>query len=50
MTFGAASARRVAVLGNRGSGLAPDEALYPVTDLIPNAAYLLDAAATRAAG
>jgi hypothetical protein len=50
MTFGGASARRSALLANGGAGSAPEEALFPVNDLIPNAAYLLDAAATKAAG
>lgn len=40
MSFGAASARRVAVLGGGGQGLAPTESLYPVVDLIPGDAFL----------
>ena len=40
MSFGAASARRVAVLGSGGTGLAPTESLYPLDDLIPGDAFL----------
>lgn len=40
MSFGAASARRLAVLGDGGQGLAPTEPLFPVRDLIPAQAYL----------
>lgn len=40
--FASASARRIGVLGNGGQGQAPTEALYPLADLIPNAAYLLN--------
>lgn len=40
MSFGAASARRVAVLGGGGRGMAPTESLYPVVDLIPGEAFL----------
>lgn len=41
MTFASASARRVAVLGDNGDGAGPDEALYPLRDLIPSDAYVL---------
>ncbi len=40
MSYGAASARRLAVLGDGGQGLAPTEPLFPVRDLIPAQAYL----------
>ncbi len=40
MTFGAASARRATVLGNGGNGVNPTDALYPLTDLISNDAYV----------
>lgn len=41
MTFGSASARRVTVLANGGEGAIPTDALYPLTDLISNDAYVL---------
>lgn len=40
MSYGAASARRLAVLGDGGQGEAPDQALFPLVDLIPGEAYL----------
>lgn len=40
MSFGAASARRLAVLGDGGEGQAPTAALFPLVDLIPGEAYL----------
>lgn len=48
MTFGSASARRVAVLDNGGEGAAPEDALYPLRDLIPNDAY--ESASPKKAG
>jgi len=41
MAFGAASARRVSVLGDGGTGVAPTVALYPLVDLMPTDAYLV---------
>lgn len=53
MTFGAASARRAALLGNGGQGTVADSGLYPLADLIPNKAFVLSpeqqAAADKAA-
>ena len=46
MTAGGASARRAAVLGNGGTGKAPTTALFPVSDLIPSAALLVEETAT----
>lgn len=43
MSHGAAAARRAALFGNGGAGLAPDTALYPLTDLISTDAYLTTA-------
>lgn len=40
MAFGGASARRVSLLGNGGSGELPTGAVYPSSDLIPTAAFL----------
>lgn len=40
MSYGAASARRLAVLGDPEQGQAPTEALFPLDDLIPGEAYL----------
>lgn len=40
MTYGAACARRVAVLGNGGKGEMPLTAKFPTDDLIPGSAYL----------
>lgn len=40
MTFGAAGARRVAVLGGTPARGAPAEALYPLADLIPSSAFV----------
>ncbi|MEZ5180251.1 MAG: hypothetical protein R2746_18735, partial [Acidimicrobiales bacterium] len=40
MAFGAASARRVTVLDNAGQGSVPTSAFYPLTDLMPNDAFL----------
>lgn len=41
MAFGAASARRAAVLGQGGEGVIPDSERFPLTDLMPAAAYLV---------
>jgi len=41
MTLGSASARRVTVLANQGQGGRPEEAFYPLSDLISNDAYVL---------
>lgn len=41
MTFGSAAARRASVLGNSGNGVNPTAALFPLTDLISNDAYVL---------
>lgn len=49
MTYGAASARRAALLGNGGQGSVVDEALYPLRDLISNKAYVLSPEETKAA-
>ncbi|HWJ62548.1 MAG TPA: hypothetical protein VNS19_11315 [Acidimicrobiales bacterium] len=38
--FAEAAARRNAVMGNGGEGAAPQAALYPLQDLIPNEAYV----------
>lgn len=46
MAFGAASARRVTVLDNAGEGSVPTSALYPLTDLMPNDAFLSPDAST----
>ncbi|MEO6988259.1 MAG: hypothetical protein ABI239_06390 [Aquihabitans sp.] len=40
MTYGAACARRVTVLGHGGEGEMPKTARFPTDDLIPGAAYL----------
>jgi hypothetical protein len=40
MAFGAAAARRVTVLDNAGQGSMPQSALFPLTDLMPNDAFL----------
>jgi hypothetical protein len=40
MSYGAASARRLAVLGGGGQGEAPTEPMFPLRDLIPGEAYL----------
>ncbi len=38
--FAEAAARRNALLADGGKGVAPDSALYPLQDLIPNEAYV----------
>jgi len=38
--FAEAAARREALLADGGNGVAPDSALYPLQDLIPNEAYV----------
>ncbi len=38
--FAEAAARRNAVMANGGDGAAPESALYPLQDLIPNEAYV----------
>ena len=40
MAYGAAAARRVTVLDNAGQGSVPTSAFYPLTDLMPNDAFL----------
>lgn len=40
LSYAAACARRVAVLGRGGQGEAPRSARFPMTDLIPGSAYL----------
>lgn len=49
MEHGAAAARRAAVLANGGTGLTPTAALYPLSDLISNDAYLHTATEAEAA-
>lgn len=41
MTFASASARRATVLANGGNGAVPEDAMYPLRDLIPGEAYVL---------
>jgi hypothetical protein len=43
--FAEAAARREALLGDGGEGAAPESALYPLQDLIPNEAYVTVASA-----
>ncbi len=47
--YAGAAARRNALLGNGGTGAVPTQALYPLSDLIPNDAYVVEeSAATQA--
>jgi hypothetical protein len=50
MTLGSASARRVGVLANQGTGGTVSGGLYPVTDLISNDAYVEANPKKKAAG
>lgn len=49
MTFGAAAARRLTVLDNAGQGSIPSSALFPLTDLMPNDAFLTGETTTTTA-
>jgi hypothetical protein len=49
MSFGAAAARRITVLDNAGQGSVPTGALFPLTDLMPNDAFLTGETTTTTA-